>query len=71
MNDFSVTCETGHLRNLHPQRMAGLTGGDAATGAYGGCPLMGCTGCFTQQVRLGLFHLQIGEVAWRTVRLMS
>jgi hypothetical protein len=34
-------------------------------------PVMGCTGCFTQQVRLSLFHLQIGEVAWRRVRLTS
>ncbi len=34
-------------------------------------PLMGCTGCFTQQVRLSLFHLQIGEVAWRRQILTS
>ena len=32
-------------------------------------PVMGCTGCFTRQVRLSLF-LQRGEVAWRRLNLM-
>ncbi|WP_227272471.1 hypothetical protein [Roseobacter weihaiensis] len=33
-------------------------------------PVMGCTGCFTQQVRLGLF-VHHGEVAWRRHTLMN
>ena len=56
---------------LRSQRMAGSTGRTAAFESMSECPVMGCTGCFTQQVMLSLVHLHIGEVAWRRLNLMS